>query len=328
MLFSFVRVKRIRSPKLNWVQAFSIALLLNLLVLGGLIAFNGAGNFSLNFRDVYSYRVVSKESLPGIFGYLRPVATKVMLPIAMILALKMRNLTLVIFTILICIAFFAYSHHKSILLASVTAIFLYFGLQRARSSKVIGAMAVALLLITISTMLWSTFIEQQNSPAWIASLVVRRAIFVPVLLDGFYIDFFSENPFFFWSQSSLGLGLMEMPFDRTAPFLIGLEFFGSEAMSANAGYIGAGFSNAGILGVAIYGIIIGFIIAFLNEYGNNVGHPLLIAVGFSLFMAILRSADLPTAFVTHGLLFLLLFVVFFPGTLLHKSADGRSAPFP
>jgi hypothetical protein len=308
ILFSFTPMRRVKARELNWIQVFWVAALINILVLGAIIVFGGVGNFSLNFGDVYKFRAASNDSLPGIFGYLRPATTKVMLPIILILALVLRSPTLIAFTVFICVVFFGYSHHKVILFASFTAVVLFLAMRRATSSRTIGFLAVILLCVASLSVLYGWYITQGFGADRLTSIVARRSIFVPVLLDSLHIDFFSHNPFYYWSQSSIGLGIAERPFDISAPFIIG-----NDSMSANTGYIGAGYSNAGMIGVAIYGVVIGLVISYLNEYGKKVGHPLIIAVGFTLIMGAMRGSDLPTIFMTHGLMLLLLFVIFFPG---------------
>lgn len=312
ILFSFAPLQRVKSLEFSWVQVFWVAATINLIVLGAMMLFGGIGNFSLNFADVYEFRAESKDRLPGIFGYLRPATTKVMLPIIMILAFVLRSRILIIFTTFICVAFFGYSHHKVILFASFTAVVLFLAMRRARSSRTIGLLALILLSIASLSVFYGWYITQEIGANQLASIVARRSIFVPVLLDALHIDFFSRNPFYYWSQSSVGLGLAERPFDISAPFMIGLEFFGNESMSANTGYIGAGYSNAGLTGVAIYGVVIGLVISYLNEYGKKVGHPFIVAVGFTLIMGAMRGSDLPTIFMTHGLLLLVIFLIFFP----------------
>ncbi|MCW9044077.1 MAG: hypothetical protein OQK05_12110 [Pseudopelagicola sp.] len=312
MLFSYAPIHRVRAPQLTWAQVFWVATFFNLVVLAAIIAFSGVSNFSLSFSDVYEFRAESNSRLPGIFGYLRPATTKVMLPIIMILAFQLKNRTLIVATSLICVAYFAYSHHKVIIFASFTAVFLFLALKRAQSSRSIGVLALVLIMIVSATVFWSLSFSEETGANRLASIVARRSIFVPVLLDALHVQFFSENPFYYWSQSSVGLGLAERPFDINAPFMIGLEFFGNDSMSANTGYIGSGFANAGLIGVSIYGAIIGLVVSYLNGYGNKVGHPFVVAVSFTLIMGAMRGSDLPTIFMTHGLMLFILFLVVFP----------------
>lgn len=312
ILFSFAPMRRVKSMELNWVQVFWVAALINILVLGAIIVFGGISNFSLNFGDVYEFRAASSDRLPSIFGYLRPATTKVLLPIVMILAFVLRSPTLIAFTVFVCVAFFGYSHHKVILFASFTAVVLFLAMRRAKSSRMIGFLAVILICGASLSVLYGWYITQEIGATRLVSIVARRSIFVPVLLDALHIEFFSQNPFYYWSQSIVGLGIAARPFDINAQFMIGLEFFGNESMSANTGYIGAGYSNAGMIGVAVYGVVIGLVISYLNEYGKKVGHPLIVAVGFTLIMGAMRGSDLPTIFMTHGLMLLIMFVIFFP----------------
>lgn len=324
MGFSFLPIKRFKAPSLTWSQVFWVAMLINLMVLAALVAFRGVGSFSLNPQAVYELRAASEERLPGIFGYLRPATTKVMLPVVLILAFALRSRKMIVVTVLIAVAFFGYSHHKVILFASFAAIILFLVLKRVRSTATIGYLAIILLTACVLSLTWSWLTGDLEGASRLVSIVVRRAIFVPVLLDALHVEFFSDNPFYFWSQSTVGLGIASNPYGINAPNLIGLEFFGNAEMSANTGYVGAGYSNAGLAGIAIYGTIIGLVIAYLHEYGKIVGHPLTVTVAFTLIFGAMRGSDLPTIFMTHGLSLLLVFLVFFPknGCLPHSTQRG------
>ena len=65
-------------------------------------------------------------------------------------------------------------------------------------------------------------------------------MFLPALIDSFYIEFFSDNPKIYWSTSKITFGLVRDEYFTSAPFIIGKEFFGSAATSANTGIIGSG----------------------------------------------------------------------------------------
>ncbi|MDQ7780787.1 MAG: hypothetical protein RDV41_13915, partial [Planctomycetota bacterium] len=137
-------------------------------------------------------------------------------------------------------------------------------------------------------------------------------LFVPAMLDTLYIDYFSLHEKYYWSSSRLGSWAGENPHGVAAPFLIGSEYFSDNDMSANAGVIGGGYANAGLLGVAIYSIISGLLVAMLNAFGRRAGHALVTAVSLATVFNILTTTDLVTAFLTHGLLLLVLVLALFP----------------
>ena len=97
----------------------------------------------------------------------------------------------------------------------------------------------------------------------------------------------------------------------TAPFVIGSEYFSDPEMSANAGAIGSGFANAGLFGVALYSLSIGVLIGVLNVYGKRIGHATVAAVSFVVVFYVVTTTDLVTAFLTHGLLLLLIVLALF-----------------
>jgi hypothetical protein len=153
---------------------------------------------------------------------------------------------------------------------------------------------------------------QNPDVALLNSYLVRRGFFVPPLLDQAYIDFFKEQPKYYWSTSRMGLGFVENPYEKTAPFLVGEAVFGKPDMSANTGIIGSGFSQAGIPGVMIYSLLTGILIAYLNACGRSAGHALVVSISAPVILAITTSTDFTTALLSHGLILLLLILTLLP----------------
>ena len=62
---------------------------------------------------------------------------------------------------------------------------------------------------------------------FIVNNFIRRLLFTPPMLDERYVEFFSVNPLYYWSTSRFSFGFIKNPYDTSAPFVIGLEYFGS-----------------------------------------------------------------------------------------------------
>jgi len=87
-------------------------------------------------------------------------------------------------------------------------------------------------------------------------------------------------------------------------------------MSANAGWIGSGYANAGMFGVYLYSVMIGLFFSFLNAYGRKLGGRLVITLFTIPVFTLLRSSDLTTMFLTHGLLIsILILIIISPGNI-------------
>ena len=87
--------------------------------------------------------------------------------------------------------------------------------------------------------------------------------------------------------------------------------YDNDLTGANTGWIGSGYMNAGIIGMFLYSIIIGLFMALLNAYSRIIDKRIIVAIIVGPIISLLLSADLPTAFLNHGvLLSLFLFSLF------------------
>jgi hypothetical protein len=275
-------------------------------------AFGGLTYFNLDIERVYEFRRVSAATLPPIFGYLYSNVSSVLVPVALTLSIKSRNSFLAIFTILSAVILFGMTHHKSVLFGPFFVAFLYFFFQRMKSSNVLGWAFVAIVFTCIFEIFVMRQVLNSPDPAYLNSLIIRRVLLIPSVLDGLYTDLFSIVPQYYWSTSKIGDWLVDNPHGVTAPFLIGEVYFGDTETSANAGMIGSGYANAGLIGVAIYAALIGLLISVLNAYGRRIGHAFVTAASLSTLFNVATSTDLVTAMLTHGLLLLLLLLALFP----------------
>lgn len=282
-------------------------------------AFGGLANFNLDIERVYEFRRDAASDLPAIFGYLYSNVASVLVPLALVLALKSNRYWLAALSLVSSVILFGMSHHKSVLFGPPTVAILYFFFQRTKHSYMIGAVMLAIPIIGLIELAILRNIIHSGEAAYLNSLIVRRVIFVPSMLDGLYVDYFGVNAKYYWSTSRIGSWASENSYSVTAPFVIGHEYFYDMDTSANTGVIGSGYANAGLFGVAIYSAAMGLLIALLNGYGRRIGHPFVAAASFATVFNILTSTDLITAVLTHGLLLLVVLLALFP-------ADEDAAP--
>jgi hypothetical protein len=288
------------------------------------IAFGGLSNFNLNILAVYEFRRMAAAELPGFFGYIYSNVSKVLIPLGLVLAVLYRKPTLITFILFGAIILFGMTHHKSVLFTPIFVLILYHGFGRIRVPAKLGFFFVAIPATCLVEILVINTLFQPNLPGQLTSLFVRRLLLVPPLLDSFYIDHFSENAKYYWSTTRFGLGLVEVPYDVSAPFMIGERFFGNVAMSANAGLLGSGYANAGFWGVILYAGIIGYIISALNAFGRRFGPDFVAAVSVFMIITIVTSTDITTAVLTHGLLALIIAMTLLPKGVA-RSSDGQQA---
>lgn len=197
---------------------------------------------------------------------------------------------------------FGLSSHKSIVLYPLLAVGAFYLLRKFNKYSYVLYIFIFAISIGFIDVAMREGSETESFWGWYASLMVRRALMTPSIIDYYYIDFFSHNPYFFWSSSRLSLGLVEPPYDLTPPFLIGEAYFGSSQAGANTGYIGSGFAQAGMAGVVLYSFGVGVTLAILQSYGRYLGLPFVASITTTQVVTMISSTDFVTLFLTHGML--------------------------
>lgn len=285
-------------------------------------AFGGLQDFNLNIERVYEFRSLAASRLPPIFGYLYSNVSSVLIPIGLALSLKYRNYYFAAAIGLMTVVLFGMTHHKSVLFGPIGVLVLYMFFERVKYSYSLGIVFLGVVFACVSEIVIMRYVMGSPDPGYLTSLIVRRVLLVPSLLDSIYIDMFSVLQKYYWSSSRIGDWLTENPHGISAPFLVGEEFFGDPSMSANGGIIASGFSNAGLIGVVIYSVIVGRLISILNVYGKRIGHAFVTAASLAILFNIVTTTDLVTAVLTHGLLLLLMMLAIFPPDSLRGDASG------
>lgn len=270
--------------------------------------YNGFNSFNLNLYEVYNFRDDAAEDLPNTLAYFTSSISKIMLPVSCILLLKYKNYSGLFFAILICIALFGFTSHKSILFAPFLLLSIYYliGLKD-KLLKIIYAYFF-LLVVSIIAFYFSQNLEIDLS-LMLASIAFRRALIVPAELNYTYYELFSDIDFIYWANSKLSLGLLDFTHEKGISEIVGDFRFPGTGTHANTGWLGSGYAHAGFFGIFVYAIIIScFLIyadyAVLNAEDENLAASILIMPSIVL----MTSSDLPTSFMTHGLIFSLLII--------------------
>jgi hypothetical protein len=304
-----LRALRLRRLTIRYFFIFIGALLLITVML--LAVYGGTRSFNLNIFAVYDFRRDAAATMPGIFAYGFLAISKVVAPLVLILAIYLRSVLGFLVSSVLVVLMFGMTHHKSVLFLPLFTVMFYLVLRRSLDLRLIGFAFLAIVVIAALEMFYLFHIGV-SEPGIFNSIIVRRVLFVPPLVDLTYINFFAEAQKLLWSTSRLGFGLADNPYGMTGPFLIGVEAFSREDMSANTGIIGSGFSHAGYLGVVVYSTLLGLLIAFFQAFGRILGHGLVSAASVSVVMTITISSDFATVLLTHGLLLLIALLSIFP----------------
>lgn len=300
------------APKISGKTLLSGSTVLIMIVLLIYAASGGLTTFNLNFTEVYEARSQISTNLPKIVGYLWSNVSNILLPASFVLAVRYRNKTILLFLMSCCILMFGFSSHKSVLFTSVMVLGLLYLFNRIKSPALIGSLPIAALILCCIEIFVNNYFLEKEFPGFFNTLITRRALLVPPMLDSVWIDIFLESNKYFWSSTRFGLGLVPQPYDVTAPFHVGFNAFGRPTMSANTGIIGSGYSNFGFFGIILYAALLGTIISVLNGLGQRIGHLTVTALSFNIVLKISTSTDITSAVLTHGLMTLFFVLLLFP----------------
>lgn len=272
----------------------------------------GLKNFSLDIDAVYQYRRETAENLPDVFGYIFFNVSNAIIPSSVVLALHLRSKLLALVGVVSGILLFAMSHHKSILFISLAVVLFYVIFRKIRNVRMYAVFPIALVLLGCVEIVYNTYFATTREPGYLTSYMVRRALYVPAMADAAAVEIFSETAKYFWSASRISFGFLQNPHGETPPVFLAMNIFNDPGMSLNSGVIGSGFAQAGILGVSMYSIVTALIMSFINSVGARVGHPLVAALSLPIILQIFTTTDLVTSILTHGLLLLIVILIYLP----------------
>jgi len=314
VLFSFgvmllivkrIRFKPVRTPNINPKDLQLLLLFIGYLVVASIIFQGGWRYFNIDLTKVYTYREAAASYLPSFYGYLNPWVSKVVFPFSLLLATLTRKKMQAFLALTGSVLMFGLTSHKGALFYPFVVLLFYWIVGRKKSLLLLLVGYCFVIILSLIDYWLGVF------QGWVATLMLRRSIFVPALLSFDYYDFFSRHGFVYWAQSKVAFGMLSYRYSLSIPHLIGLHYFNNPATGANTGWLGSGYANAGIMGMLIYAILIGGIFLLLDAYTIFHDQQVLIAIFVAPLLAVMVSSDLPTALLTHGTLIGLLLLTFF-----------------
>ncbi|WP_386171435.1 hypothetical protein [Sulfitobacter pontiacus] len=294
------------------------ALALQSLIVLMVIRLQGFGSFNLDIMKVYDFRREVQDNLPRIFSMLNSWSGKVLLPLGLILTIRQRSYFILSALLLLMVLLFGLTQHKTTLILPLGALLIYITLQKVAGVRAIFSVVSLMVAISFVEVLVSSLVFNTSTPSFFTSLVVRRALFLPPLLNDYYVQLFNSEPFVFWAGILDAVFNLQYPLPMPPAFLVGLDFFGADDMSANTGFVGSGYANAGTTGAVLYAFFLGLAIAFVRSQAKRVGTAMVASVAIFPIYTGLTASDLPSTLISHGLLLNLLLLAFLPS----RTADN------
>ncbi|PML38970.1 hypothetical protein BCT78_04595 [Vibrio breoganii] len=301
-------IKTFTVSRKMYMYTLSLIVLVYLLLI---VRYGGLRYLNFDISKVYDFRREAAEILPSSFAYLSPWIAKFILPITFVLAIVTKNRTLLLYSFTCSILIFALTAHKAPLFYPVVIAINVYLYSRYKYDKLIPALFVVIAIIGLMDFYLNSVLES-GSWGWFGSLFIRRTLFVPSLMNDYFVSYFSENAFYIWSNSSISLGILDRIYALNPPNLIGEYYFGDSNMSANVGWVASGYAHAGWIGSIIYSVALSCVMLLLKTYGEKVGEKIVFATSFPLIFSLILSSDFVTALLTHGLAFYVLLIIFMP----------------
>ena len=317
---------RIRPPSLHLVSKEKLQTILFLVAcayIASIFMLGGGKYLNFDLSRVYDFRGDASSNLPGFYGYISPLIGKVVVPIGFVLALIHRKYLMAFLFMGCAVLIFGLTAHKSTLFAPFLIFFVYAVSEKKQISLKLNAAILIVLVIALADF-WMYEKYGDSVFGWVGNLIMRRSFMVPAHINYMYYDFFSQNNFVLFSNSKLTLGMLEYEYPLDVAHLIGSIYHNDERISANTGWLGSGYMQGGFIVLLIYAAVIAAIFGYIDACARAAGNRALITASVAVpILALITSADLPTAFLTHGLYVNLLLIACFH----ERNASNAYRPF-
>lgn len=298
LLIGMIKVK-FRSSKIEVIQSKR---LLGFVILVGIIPFIVLYLPYLNLRnfllqDIYETRALMGSAVANLYtDYTYAWFGKVLIPCFLVFGIYYRDRLGIVFSALALLFLYLCGAHKAVFAGLIITLILYKNDYLSKANYLLKVVIAVSLVALMSSLVFSN--------DYIMVMTVRRAMFLPALVDTLYFDLFDGNHLY-WSEIVDGL-FKTYPYDTSHAFVIGEKYFGYPEWGANNGIVSDGFMNWGVAGVLLNCILLGFYMTVLNQLDIS---SRFFGV-FFLFMFSVLSGSLSTVLLSHGG-FVLLIVSFF-----------------
>lgn len=237
--------------------------------------------------SVYDRRFTVEGRYNLFLSYSSSFVSKFMLPIVFVRALYERSKMLVAVCIFLFLLYFMTTSLKTVLFTPIL-LFVVHRLNGWKTIKLESSLQLVLIFICSVELIFLDF-----------SLVGRRLLYIPSVLNNYYYEFFNDN----WQYLSYGWynPLIEYTYDLTPSRLISYRYWSDSTTSANNGLMSSGFMNFGFFGIFLYSIVLGVILGQgrFNDHYKYAGIYILLVFVFT-------TSFFVTSLLSHGVLLFLL----------------------
>lgn len=261
------------------------------------------GNFFVDGLEVYGQRALFaklQSSMPRALIYVLSVSNIVEI-FLILYCLSWKKYKYIPFLLIVWYMHFSLAGEKTVLFSIIFALSIYFIAKKITLFRIVAVGNCIILLSSLSVLLkkfdYVDFVWTSN--------LLRRAMFVPILLQEQYVAFFSDKTPSYWGinpEYSIGQGLENLISDL---------YYGSSLGHANNGILGDCFVNMGEYGIILYPIVFAIILKAFDWAASGKDARLFFGVTI-LFVTYVINGMLTTVMVSHGGLVMMLLLWLFP----------------
>lgn len=254
--------------------------------------------------DMYAYREQNSEveSLGGI-AYVQGWLFGAFYPFLLVCYLRIKRRKMALLPLIGYFLLFAVDMQKMTFLMPFALIFMYYviSLNEEKICNYLHSfMMVCILLLSLLL-----YIYQDDEIVFaIAAIVLLRTVCVAGWLTQFYIHFFNENPYTYYSHINI-VNYITESYPYTEP-LGKVVAYGSQNANANF-FLTDGVAACGLAGIVIIGLVFAVILMFINSISARYKKSDM----FIMFMptiAYFLNVSLFTTMLSNGLLILIILV--------------------
>ncbi len=248
--------------------------------------------------DVYQVRLAARsQSFGALSAYLMTWGSLIF-AIRGVIAFSDRNYLLVVIMFFMELVVFSIAAHKFHILVLPVALVI---------SKIYRVGMLYLIPIGFSVLVFmSVLVRIVFDSAVLIYAIPFRQLFLPALITGNFVDFFSNHTPDFLQQSILGRLGMKSDYELPIPFLID-AYYSDGSASANTGLLADAYANFGFYGVFIFPVMFAVVLRMLDSASGKIDLKYNFGVIVFLSIAFLNMAFF-TALLTGGVLVSLFFL--------------------
>lgn len=275
------------------------------------------GGIHLSAVDIFNvYGIRETLSISGVLGYFHVWCYRVIGPYLMIKAFFNRKYGLLAFWVLVQFCIYLITPFKEIIFIPIMMLICFWLCRKDSFARSFCWLLTALCVLALSM---SVGLDDYR----LLSLMPDRILNGPAQIMFEFFDFFSQEEFVYYSDSSLAfLFGMQYPYgDQSVGAVIAMEYMGVVSNS-NTGYLSAAFANGGYIAMVAESLVLGVVVQVLGGLADDASKEpifcLLLAPCFAL-----ANGSLSTCLLSGGILLVIVLVCM--GGMAAFSEEKRQA---